>query len=306
MEKYDLVVIGSGAAGLVSAVTAMREDVKSVLIIEKEEDLGGNLNLFIHNGFGSFYLGRDVTGPEFASILIEDYKKLGGKYLTTTKVLEISEDKKITVINPQKGIYDIQAGTIILASGCKERFTGNIMIPVDRYTGIFTIVSAHRLINFQGYLPGKSVVIQENGVWSALLARRLLIEGAEVKALVTSKDKLDKEQLRIMDGFDIPVIYNARVSEIGGAERVEWAAVLIDEENEELIECDSLILAVGYYPAIDLIRGLKVDINTINTVEDGFFACGTVKNGIDGVFSSGEDGYIIAHLAAQYIKKYLY
>ena len=110
----------------------------------------------------------------------------------------------------------------------------------------------------------------------------------------------------MFEGFNIPVIYNARVSEIGGAERVEWAAVMIDEKEEELIECDSLILSVGYYPEIDLLRGLNVDIKTINTVEDGFFACGTVKHGIEGVFSSGEDGYIIGHLASQYIKKGLY
>ena len=180
------------------------------------------------------------------------------------------------------------------------------MIPVDRYSGIFTIASAHRLINFYGYLPGKEVVIQESGKWSALLARRLLIEGAEIRALVTAKKSLDKEQLDLFEGFNIPVIYNARVSEIGGAERVEWAAVMIDEKEEELIECDSLILSVGYYPEIDLLRGLNVDIKTINTVEDGFFACGTVKHGIEGVFSSGEDGYIIGHLASQYIKKYLY
>ena len=306
MEKYDLVVIGSGASGLVSAITAMREGVKGVLIIEKEEDLGGNLNLFIHDGFGNFYLGEKVTGPEFSSIMIDDYKKLGGKYLTSSKVLEINADKRITVINPDKGVYDIEAGAIILATGCKEKFTGNIMIPVDRYTGIFTIASAHRLVNFHGYLPGKEVVIQESGKWSALLARRLLIEGAEIKALVTAKESLDKEQLDILNGFDIPVIYNAKISEIGGAERVEWAAVMIDEKDEELIECDSLILSVGYYPEIDLIRILNVDIKTINTVEDGFFACGTVKHGVEGVFSSGEDGYIIGHLASQYIKKYLY
>ncbi|MCQ2969890.1 MAG: NAD(P)/FAD-dependent oxidoreductase [Clostridium sp.] len=306
MEKYDLVVIGSGASGLVSAITAMREGVRNVLIIEKEEDLGGNLNLFIHDGFGSFYLGEKVTGPEFSSIMINDYKELGGKFLTNTKVIEISDDKKITVINPEKGVYDIEADAIILATGCKEKFTGNIMIPIDRYTGIFTIASAHRLVNFIGYLPGKEVVIQESGKWSVLLARRLLIEGAKVKALVTIKESLDKEEADILDGFDIPVIYNARVSEIGGAQRVEWAAVMIDEKEEELIECNSLILSVGYYPQIDLIRGLNVDIKTINSVEDGFFACGTVKHGIDRVFSSGEDGYIIGHLASQYIKKHLY
>ena len=289
-----------------NAGDVIKLDKKDVLIIEKEENLGGNLNLFIHDGFGNFYLGEKVTGPEFSSIMIDDYKKLGGKYLTSSKVLEINADKRITVINPDKGVYDIEAGAIILATGCKEKFTGNIMIPVDRYTGIFTIASAHRLVNFHGYLPGKEVVIQESGKWSALLARRLLIEGAEIKALVTAKESLDKEQLDILNGFDIPVIYNAKISEIGGAERVEWAAVMIDEKDEELIECDSLILSVGYYPEIDLIRSLNVDIKTINTVEDGFFACGTVKHGVEGVFSSGEDGYIIGHLASQYIKKYLY
>ena len=306
MEKYDLVVIGSGASGLVSAITAMKEGVKNVLIIEKEEDLGGNLNLFIHDGLGSFYLGEKATGPEFASTMIEDYNNLGGKYLIGTKVLEINNEKIITVINSEKGIYDIEAGAIILATGCKEKFTGNIMIPVDRYTGIFTIASAHRLVNFHGYLPGKEVVIQESGRWSMILARRLFIEGAKIKALVTSKNSLHPEELKILDSFNIPIIYNGRVSEIGGAERVEWVAVVVNEQEEELIECDSLILSVGYYPEIDLLRKLDIDIKTINTIEDGFFACGTVKHGIHGLFSSGEDGYVVGHLASQYIKKYLY
>ena len=126
------------------------------------------------------------------------------------------------------------------------------------------------------------------------------------KILSVHSRSASKKVIDILNGFDIPVIYNAKISEIGGAERVEWAAVMIDEKDEELIECDSLILSVGYYPEIDLIRILNVDIKTINTVEDGFFACGTVKHGVEGVFSSGEDGYIIGHLASQYIKKYLY
>ena len=306
MDRYDLVIIGSGASGLMAGITALNEGIKKVLLLEREEDLGGNLNLFIHNGFGEFYLGEKVTGPELASFLIEDYKALGGIAMTNTKVLSVNNDKIITMINPEMGVVDIEAGTIVFATGCREKFTGNIMVPIDKYTGIFTTASAHRLINFKGYRPGKKVVIQANGVWSFLLARRLIIEGAEIKALVTNADKLTDEEKSAIDGFNIPIIYNGHIQEIGGEERIEYATIKIGDNEEVLMECDSLILSVGYYPEVELIRGLEVNIDTINTIEDGFFACGTVKQGINGLFNSGEDGYIIGHLSSQYIKKYLY
>ena len=301
MKKFDLVVIGSGASGLVAGVTALKEGIKNVLIVEKEENLGGNLNLFIHNGFGEFYLGETVTGPEFSSILIEQFISLGGQYLTNTKVLSLNRDKVITYINPLEGIVDIEAESIVIATGCKEKYTGNIMIPVDKYTGIFTIASAHRMVNFQGYLPGRKVVVLSNGIWSAILSRRLLLEGAEV-TVVTERDVLNQDEEEIINDFNIPVIYNSTIVEIEGNERIECAIINKSIGDNESIECDALILPIGYFPEIDLLRELKVVPKKVIEDVSGIFACGTVLTGINGIFTSGEDGYSAGKLASLYLK----
>ena len=151
MNKYDLVIIGAGASGLSAGISALKSGIKDVLILEKEDVLGGNLNLFIDNGFGEYYLNKTVTGPELGSILIRDYKALEGKYKLNTRVLEINRDKVITYVNPEEGIQEIEAKAIILAAGCREKYTGNILIPIHKFTGIFTTGSAHRLVNYNGY-----------------------------------------------------------------------------------------------------------------------------------------------------------
>ena len=143
MNKYDLIIVGAGASGLSAGVSALKSGIKSVLILEKEDVLGGNLNLFIDNGFGEYYLNNIVTGPELGSILIKDYKELGGEYKVNTRVLEINRDKIITYVNPNEGIQEVEANAIILAAGCREKYTGNIMIPIHKFTGIFTTGAAH-------------------------------------------------------------------------------------------------------------------------------------------------------------------
>ena len=181
MNKYDLVIIGSGASGLSAGVSALKSGIKNVLILEMEDVLGGNLNLFIDNGFGKYYLNETVTGPELGSILIKDYKALGGLYKLNTRVLEVNRDKIITYVNPEEGIVEIEAKAIILAAGCRERYTGNILIPIHKFTGIFTVGAAHRLINYSGYIPGKEVIISGDDIWTLIVARRLVIEGATIK-----------------------------------------------------------------------------------------------------------------------------
>lgn len=314
MDKYDLVVIGSGASGLSAAVSALKSGIKNVLILEKEDVLGGNLNLFINNGFGEYYLNETVTGPELGSILIENFISLGGKVKINTKVLEVNRDKVITYVNPSEGIKSIEAESIVLAAGCREKYTGNIIVPVDKFTGIFTTASAHRLINLTGYLPGKEVVICGNDIWTLILARRLVIEGANIRGLITERKCFNRDELDIINGFNIPIVYQSEVVEVDGEERVNLVKVNNFEKNEiSIIECDSLVLSIGYLPEVDFLRKMSIMmdgemINTTNseTSVQGIFVCGTMENGIESLFNSGESGLKVGKIAADYLNKVKY
>ena len=317
MLQYDLIIIGGGASGLSAGVSALQHGIKKVLLLERNSDLGGNLNLFINEGFGKYYLGKDVTGPELSSELIREFKAHGGEYKLDTEVLELTTNKIVTYVNPDEGIQDINAGAIIIASGCRERFTGNINIPIHKYTGIYTLVSAHKLINLQGYLPGKKVVILGKNKWSLLLATRLIVEGAEVKAIVdgSKKNNLNDRAEKFIKDMNINIIENSRVVELHGNGRIES----IDVENKEdksilSINCDSLILTVGYFPEIAFVRKANIQIdekrnlvvNNNETSAKGIFACGSVLTRDTELFKSGEDGYKVGKLVAKYLKKYLY
>ncbi len=310
MNKYDLVIVGGGSSGLSAGVSALKSGVKNVLILEKEEVLGGNLNLFINNGFGEYYLNNIVTGPELGSILIKDYETLGGEYKINTRVLEINRDKIITYVNPTEGIQEIQANAIILAAGCREKYTGNIMIPIHKYTGIFTTGSAHRLVNYSGYLPGKEVIITGDNMWTLILARRLVVEGANLKGIVTERKSFNRDELDIINGFNIQIIYTSEVIDVEGEERINLVKVKNIETDEiSSIECDSLILPVGYLPDSDFIRKMNLimdgDIihseNNVTSME-GVFITGTMGTGVKQLFNSGENGFKVGKQVAEYLK----
>ena len=310
MNKYDLIIVGSGASGLSAGISALKSGIKNVLILEKEEVLGGNLNLFINNGFGEYYLNNIVTGPELGSTLINDYKELGGEYKTNTRVLEINRDKVITYVNPNEGIQEVEANAIILAAGCREKYTGNIMIPIHKFTGIFTTGSAHRLVNYSGYLPGKEVIIIGDNMWTLVLARRLVIEGANIKGIVTERKCFNRDELDLVNGFNIPIIYTSEVIEIEGEERINLAKVKnVETEEINSIECDSLILSVGYLPDSDFIRkmsfimdGDRIYSENNHTSVEGIFITGTMENGIKDLFKSGENGFKVGKQVAEYLK----
>ncbi|WP_294363490.1 FAD-dependent oxidoreductase [uncultured Clostridium sp.] len=317
MLQYDLIIIGGGASGLSAGVSALQHGIKKVLLLERNSDLGGNLNLFINEGFGKYYLGKDVTGPELSSELIREFKAHGGEYKLDTEVLEVTTNKIVTYVNPNEGIQDIKAGAIIIASGCRERFTGNINIPIHKYTGIYTLVSAHRLINLHGYLPGKKVVILGKNNWSLILATRLIVEGAEVKAIIdkSNKNYLNDRAEKFIKDMNINIIENSRVVELHGNERIASIDVESKEDKSILsIDCDSLILTVGYFPEIAFVRkaNIKIDekrnliVNNNETSAKGIFACGSVLTRDTELFKSGEDGYKVGELVAKYLKKYLY
>lgn len=311
MNRYDLVIIGSGASGLSAGVSALKSGVKNVLIIEKEDVLGGNLNLFINNGFGEYYLDKKVTGPELGSILIKDYEALGGEYKVNTRVLDVNRDKIISYVNPGEGIQEIQANAIILAAGCREKYTGNIMIPIHKFIGIFTTASAHRLVNFSGYLPGKDILISGSNMWTLIVARRLVIEGANIKGIVTERKSFNRDELDIINGFNIPVIYQSEVIEVEGEERINLARINnIDTDEITSIECDSLILSIGYLPDTDFIRKMSIIMNddmvhneNNHTSVEGIFVCGTMENGIESLFNSGENGFKVGQQVAEYLNK---
>ena len=288
MNKYDLIIVGAGASGLSAGVSALKSGIKSVLILEKEDVLGGNLNLFIDNGFGEYYLNNIVTGPELGSILIKDYKELGGEYKVNTRVLEINRDKIITYVNPNEGIQEVEANAIILAAGCREKYTGNIIIPIHKFTGIFT----------------------GDDMWTFILARRLVIEGANLKGIVTERKCFNRDELDIVNGFNIPIIYTSEVIEIEGEERVNLAKVKnIETEEITSIECDSLILSVGYLPDNDFIRkmslimdGDRIYSENNKTSVEGIFITGTMEKGITDLFKSGENGFKVGKQVAKYLK----
>ena len=311
MKTYDLAIIGSGASGLSAAVAAKRNGVNNIIILEKDTVMGGNLNLFINDGFGEYYLKDKVTGPELSSLLIEEYKSRNGEYKVNTQVLDVKNNKIITYINPEDGVKEIKAKVIIIASGCREKYTGNIVVPINKYTGIFTTAVAHRLVNYQGYLPGKEVILVGNNIWTAILARRLIIEGSKVKMVMTKFDSFQSEANQILDDFNITKVCNSEIIEISGVERVQCAKIKNINKNEITnVECDSLILSVGYLPEIDYLKKLNLkNINgflchTNNELHfKGIFICGTAKNGRDGLLSSGSDGYEVGIEVAEYINE---
>lgn len=313
MLRYDLVIIGGGASGLSAGIEALKNGIEKVLILERNSDLGGNLNLFIHVGFGREYLKEDVTGPEFASRLINDYKSMGGEFKVDSEVLDLSEDKVITFVNPIDGITDVKCNTVILASGCREKFTGNIVVPLHKYTGIFTLLSAHKLVNLNGYLPGKDVVIVGKSKWSLLVARRLVIEGANVKAVVDNSPNrfMREDEMEIIESFNINIVENSEVIELLGNEKISKVNVQ-NKDTKHIIEidCDSLILTVGYYPELDYMKQISFDMdedgfletNDYKTSVNGIYACGTLTCGESGISYSYVEGKEAAKVVSEYLK----
>ena len=253
MRKVDLVVIGGGAAGMAAAVSAYRSGVKDVLILERNDYLGGVLQQCIHNGFGLHRFEEDLTGVEFARKYRDMVEELKIPYLLHTFVIEMNENRQITAINPEEGLIQIEAKAIVLAMGCRERTRNNLLIPGTRGAGILTAGAAQRYLNINGYLPGKKVVILGSGDIGLIMARQFVLEGAEVEAVVEVmpySGGLPRNMKQCIEDFDIPVYYNSTVSEIRGKERVSSVMVSKVDENrkpisgtEFEIECDTLMIS---------------------------------------------------------------
>jgi len=318
--EADVTVIGSGPAGLTAALHAEKSGAKSVLLLEREEELGGILKQCIHNGFGLEQFKKDYTGPEYAERLIGEIEETNVRYFLNTMVTGLSPDRTITAVNPENGVFQIRSKSVVLAMGCRERARGSINIPGTRPAGVYTAGVAQRFVNIDGYLPGKEVVILGSGDIGLIMARRLTLEGAQVKGVYEIMDYpggLKRNIVQCLNDFNIPLYLSHTVTEIRGRERVEGVVVSkVDGRmqpmrgSEEFIPCDTLLLSVGLIPENELSTGAGIELSpitrgpatteTMETAVPGIFSCGNVSTVFDLVDYVAETGMAAGRNAARF------
>jgi len=321
--EYNLVIIGGGPAGLAVALEAKRNAVKDILLLERDKYLGGILPQCIHNGFGLQYFKEELTGPEYAERFIAKLNDNQIDVKTETMVIEITPDKRIVAINRDDGLLHIQAKAVVLAMGCRERTREAIAIPGSRPVGIFTAGTAQRYINIEGYIPGREVVVLGSGDIGMIMARRMTLEGARVKAvleIMPFSTGLIRNKVQCLDDFDIPLKFNHIITRIEGRKRVERVTVAQVDKNlqaipgtEEEISCDTILLSVGLIPENELTRevGIELDLVTrgpiVNenreTEIEGIFACGNVLHVHDLADFVSEEGEIVGQAVGEYLKR---
>ena len=322
MRTCDVVIIGGGPAGLAAAVSARENGIEDILIIERDKELGGILNQCIHNGFGLHTFKEELTGPEYADRFIKQVEELAIPYKLDTMVVDVTAEKMVTAMNREDGVFLIQAKTIILAMGCRERSRGALNIPGYRPAGIFSAGTAQRLVNMEGYMPGKEVVILGSGDIGLIMARRMTLEGAKVKVvaeLMPRSGGLKRNIVQCLDDFGIPLKLSHTVVDIKGKERVEGVVLAQVDDNlkpipgtEEFYSCDTLLLSVGLIPENELSRGMGVEINSttngpivndkLETNIEGVFACGNVLHVHELVDYVSEEAKRAGKNAAEYVK----
>jgi Thioredoxin reductase len=322
MEKYDIVIIGGGPAGLSAAVSARENGIGRIVILERDRELGGILNQCIHNGFGLHTFQEELTGPEYAGRFIEQVIDLGIEYRLNTMVMDISPEKVVTAVNPKEGLFELQAKAVILAMGCRERARGALNIAGYRPAGIFSAGTAQRLVNMEGYLPGREVVILGSGDIGLIMARRMTLEGANVKVvaeLMPYSGGLKRNIVQCLDDYGIPLKLSYTVVDIKGKERLRGVTLAkVDEKGkpisgtEEFYSCDTLLLSVGLIPENELSDGMGVKLNpvtsgprvdeSLETNIEGVFACGNVLHVHDLVDFVSEEAKTAGKKAAGYIQ----
>lgn len=322
MMKTDLVVIGGGSAGLSAAIEARKQGIENMVVLERSPYLGGILRQCIHNGFGVHKYKEDLTGVEFAKRVADEALDLNISCIQNTFALDISPDKVVTAMNPEQGLFEIQAKAIVLAMGCRERSRGALMIPGARCAGVITAGTAQRYLNLEGYLPGKRIVILGSGDIGLIMARQFVVERAKVERVVEImpySSGLARNISQCLEDFDIPISYNSTVINIKGRGRVEAVTVAqVDESRRPIpgtefdIPCDTLLISAGLIPENELAKaagiqlsgitkGAVVDDNLMTTLE-GVFSCGNVLHVHDLVDHVSAEGTKAGANAACYLK----
>lgn len=321
MTEIGVLIIGGGPAGLAAAIAAKKCGADNILILERGCELGGILNQCIHSGFGLHTFGAELTGPEYAARFADEVRALGIPYRLNTMVLALSPERVATVSSAERGLEQFHAGAVVLAMGCRERPRGALSIPGTRCAGIYTAGTAQRLINIEGLMPGREAVILGSGDIGLIMARRMTLEGARVRAVaevMPYSGGLRRNIAQCLDDFGIPLRLSTTVTEIHGRERLEGVTLArVDARRrpiagtEEFVPCDTLLLSVGLLPenelsraagiALDPVTGGAVVGDDFSTSVPGVFACGNVLHVHDLVDYVSEEAALAGRAAAGFL-----
>lgn len=323
MRNVDVAVVGGGPAGLAAALAAHKAGARSVLVLERDAFPGGILQQCIHNGFGLHYFGQELTGPEYAQRFIDEVEKIDSiEVMLNTMVLSVDADKRLTAVSSENGMVRVQAKAVVLAMGCRERTRGALNIPGTRPAGVYTAGCAQRLVNMEGMMPGRRVVILGSGDIGLIMARRMVWEGAKVEMvceIMPYSSGLNRNIVQCLEDNDIPLHFNTTVVDIHGKERVEGVTIAeVDPatrapkmETARFVPCDTLLLSVGLIPENELTKGTGAQMDRVTsgaqvdaerqTTVPGIFACGNVLHVHDLVDNVSEEAAIAGENAAKFV-----